>query len=115
MTRALLLRGRRRVGKSRLVDLFCERAQVPYVVHQATRGEDAHRERAPFLDEVRHSSLPDNALLTGVTTVTEWDTALRQPLTSRRHDDPASDTQSATRCGQGHGPLARSAVSSGAL
>ncbi|MGW0837696.1 ATP-binding protein [Streptomyces prunicolor] len=87
--RALLLRGRRRVGKSRLVDLFCERAQVPYVVHQATRGEDAHRERARFLTEVRHSSLPDTALLTGVTTVAEWDTALRQLAAVLPDDTPS--------------------------
>jgi len=87
--RTLLLRGRRRVGKSRLVDLFCERAQVPYVVHQATRGEDAHRERARFLTEVRQSSLPDTTLLTGVTTVAEWDTALRQLAAVLPDDAPS--------------------------
>ncbi|WP_338686516.1 DUF234 domain-containing protein [Streptomyces acidiscabies] len=87
--RALLLRGRRRVGKSRLVDLFCERAQVPYVVHQATRGESADRERTRFLDEVRHSSLPDTGLLAGVTGVAAWDTALRQLAAVLPDDAPS--------------------------
>ncbi|MEH0422768.1 ATP-binding protein [Streptomyces sp. B21-083] len=87
--RALLLRGRRRVGKSRLVDLFCERARVPYVVHQATRGEDAQRERARFLEEIRRSSLPDTTLLAGVTTVAEWDTALRQLAAVLPDDTPS--------------------------
>ncbi|MFC8567654.1 ATP-binding protein [Streptomyces sp. NPDC057245] len=87
--RALLLRGRRRVGKSRLVDLFCERAQVPHVVHQATRGEDAQRERARFLDQVRRSSLPDTAVLAGVTTVGDWDTALRQLAAVLPDDSPS--------------------------
>ncbi|GAB2875817.1 ATP-binding protein [Streptomyces mayteni] len=76
--RALLLRGRRRVGKSRLVDRFCELAGVPYVVHQATRGEDAERERLRFLTEVRESSLPNTELLAGISAVADWDAALRQ-------------------------------------
>ncbi len=87
--RALLLRGRRRVGKSRLVDVFCQRASVPCVVHQATRGEDPARERARFLDEVRHSSLPDTALLAGVTRVDDWDTALRQLAAVLPDDAPS--------------------------
>lgn len=51
---------------------------MPYITHQATRGEDTHWERARFLTAKRHFSLPDTALLTGVTTVADWDTALRQ-------------------------------------
>lgn len=87
--RALLLRGRRRVGKSRLVDVFCERAGVPSVIHQATRGEDPDRERTRFLDAVRCSSLPDVSLLAGVERVADWDAALRQ-LAAVLPDDQVS-------------------------
>ncbi|RKN03511.1 ATP-binding protein [Streptomyces radicis] len=87
--RALLLRGRRRVGKSRLVDVFCERSGVPYVVHQATRGEDQDRERARFLDEVLRSSLPDTDPLAGITGVGSWDTALRQLAAVLPDDSPS--------------------------
>ncbi|WP_049577424.1 ATP-binding protein [Streptomyces sp. SBT349] len=87
--RALLLRGRRRVGKSRLVDVFCERAGVPSVVHQATRGEEPGRERARFLAEVGRSSLPGTDLLAGVTGVTSWDTALRQLAAVLPEESPA--------------------------
>lgn len=36
--RAVIMTGRRRVGKSRLVQEFCDRSGAPYVVFQATRG-----------------------------------------------------------------------------
>lgn len=87
--RALLLRGRRRVGKSRLVDEFCARSGLPYVVHQATRGEEPDRERGRFLSAVRHSCLPDVSLLTGVGTVDSWDTALRQLAAALPDDSPS--------------------------
>ncbi len=87
--RAVLLRGRRRVGKSRLVDIFCERSGHPYVVHQATRGEDAGVERERFLTAVRHSTLPDLTLLAGVDRVATWDTALRQLAAVLPDDRPS--------------------------
>ncbi|MGF1661648.1 MAG: AAA family ATPase [Kineosporiaceae bacterium] len=34
--RALLVTGRRRVGKSRLIQEFCDQSGLPYVVFQAT-------------------------------------------------------------------------------
>src|SRR5882757_2432511 len=71
--RALLLRGRRRVGKSRLADVFCERSGAPYLIHQATRGEDPDRERARFLRTLRDSSVPGRELVGGVETVADWD------------------------------------------
>ncbi|MEV6106895.1 DUF234 domain-containing protein [Streptomyces sp. NPDC051940] len=87
--RALLLRGRRRVGKSRLVDVFCERSGVPYVTHQATRGEDPARERELLLAEVRQSSLPDVSLLAGVERTADWATALRQLAAVLPDDAPS--------------------------
>lgn len=35
---AVAVRGRRQVGKSRLVQEFCDRARVPYVFFSATRA-----------------------------------------------------------------------------
>jgi AAA+ ATPase superfamily predicted ATPase len=75
--RAILLRGRRRVGKSRLVDIFCGQADVPYAVHQATKGERPDAERARFAASVLRSDLPDRQLLEGVQ-LDSWDAALRQ-------------------------------------
>jgi hypothetical protein len=55
---AVLLRGRRRVGKSRLVQVFCERAAVPSVFFQASQGADPASERAAFAPAVLDSDLP---------------------------------------------------------
>ncbi len=87
--RALLLRGRRRVGKSRLVDEFCERSGLPYAVHQASRGEDPERERRFFLSSLTHSTLPDVSLLTGVQSVDSWNAALRQLAAVLPDDSPS--------------------------
>ncbi|WP_233450418.1 AAA family ATPase [Streptomyces acidiscabies] len=46
-------------------------------------------ERTRFLDEVRHSSLPDTGLLAGVTGVAAWDTALRQLAAVLPDDAPS--------------------------
>lgn len=35
---ALVIRGRRQVGKSRLAQEFCDRAGVPYLFYTATKG-----------------------------------------------------------------------------
>ncbi|WP_225849869.1 DUF234 domain-containing protein [Streptomyces sp. HPF1205] len=87
--RALLLRGRRRVGKSRLVDVFCERAGVPYVVYQATRGESPAQERAGFLAALRDSALPGRQLLAGVESVATWDAAFRLLAAVLPEDEPS--------------------------
>lgn len=56
--RAVVMTGRRRVGKSRLVQEFCDRSRVPYVVFQATRGRNAVAERADFTGTLAQSALP---------------------------------------------------------
>ncbi|MGH3754387.1 MAG: hypothetical protein ACRDRP_17140 [Pseudonocardiaceae bacterium] len=45
--RAVIMTGRRRVGKSRLVQEFCDRSGTPYVVFQATRGRNPVPGAAP--------------------------------------------------------------------
>jgi AAA+ ATPase superfamily predicted ATPase len=55
---AVAVRGRRQVGKSRLVQEFCDRAGVPYVFSTATKGASPVEAVASFLDELRESALP---------------------------------------------------------
>lgn len=56
--RALLVRGRRRVGKSRLAEEFIRRAKLPHVYYTAT-GQPLGKELRTFAEEVRSSNLPD--------------------------------------------------------
>jgi uncharacterized protein len=74
--RAILVMGRRRVGKSRLIQEFCDRSGLPCVVFQATRGRPAAAERADFLASVASSTLPRAALVQGLTAA-DWTHALR--------------------------------------
>ncbi|MFI6497442.1 ATP-binding protein [Nonomuraea typhae] len=55
---ALALRGRRQVGKSRLVQEFCDRARVPYLFATATKGASPVDAVASFLSDLRESELP---------------------------------------------------------
>ncbi|MET8797279.1 ATP-binding protein [Nocardia sp. NPDC004568] len=54
---AVAIRGRRQVGKSRLVQEFCDRARLPYVYFMATKGAAPTESLAAFLLELRESSL----------------------------------------------------------
>jgi AAA+ ATPase superfamily predicted ATPase len=73
--KALLIRGRRRVGKSRLVEEFVSRVDVPHVYFAAS-GRPVADELALFAQEVAASTLPAAALFDGVT-LSGWDAALR--------------------------------------
>lgn len=73
--RCLLLRGRRRVGKSRLVEQFIEDAGVPSVFYSASGGP-VDRELDQFTDEVLASDLPGRDRFTDVSP-RSWDAALR--------------------------------------
>ncbi|GGK38583.1 AAA family ATPase [Nocardia camponoti] len=57
---ALAIRGRRQVGKSRLVQEFCDRADVPYVYFTANKGASPVESIAMFLADLRDSSLARN-------------------------------------------------------
>lgn len=72
---ALLIRGRRRVGKSRLVEEFLERADVPHLFFAAS-GRPVRDELRLFALEAAASSLPEAAVFTGVE-LDSWDAALR--------------------------------------
>lgn len=55
---AVAIRGRRQVGKSRLVQEFCDRAAAPYLFSTATKGASPVEAVADFLSDLRESSLP---------------------------------------------------------
>jgi uncharacterized protein len=85
--RCLLLRGRRRVGKSRLIEEFVERSAVPSLFFAAS-GVPTEQELARFGVEVRSSDLPGRDVYGDVTSQT-WDAALRLLVTALPDDRPS--------------------------
>ncbi|WP_327047622.1 AAA family ATPase [Microbispora sp. NBC_01189] len=86
--RAVIMMGRRRVGKSRLVQEFCDRSGVPYVVFQATRGRNPVTERADFVGMLGQSALPGAELVAGVQ-AGDWNQALRTLALAVPDDRPS--------------------------
>lgn len=69
-----LVRGRRQVGKSRLVEEFIDRSGAPSVFFTATKGRSAALELNEFTRLMRHPSIDvDHALAD--TTFGSWDAA----------------------------------------
>ena len=85
--RAVIVTGRRRVGKSRLVQEFCERAGHPYFVFQATRGRNPTSERADFTAALTQSDLPGTDAIAGLQS-TDWNQALRTLALALPQDTP---------------------------
>ncbi|MFJ9391518.1 ATP-binding protein [Nocardioides sp. NPDC101246] len=77
---AVLIRGRRRVGKSRLAAEFVARHQVPYVHFQAARGASLAQELASFYEAIAASNLPLADLARGMSSQS-LSTALQQLAT----------------------------------
>jgi AAA+ ATPase superfamily predicted ATPase len=73
--RALLLRGRRRVGKSRLVERFVEQAGVPALYFTASARPTVDAELRLFVQAAAASDLPGAALFADQSPRT-WDAAL---------------------------------------
>jgi AAA+ ATPase superfamily predicted ATPase len=69
----MFVRGRRRVGKSRLLEVFIERAEVPHLFF--TASQQGGRELRLFAEEAVTSSLSNVQAFAGVTPDT-WDGAL---------------------------------------
>ncbi|MBB5870670.1 AAA+ ATPase superfamily predicted ATPase [Allocatelliglobosispora scoriae] len=87
--RALLMRGRRRVGKSRLLEVFCERADVPWAFYTATSGEDPQHHRDELFRAVSaESTLPNRAWVADGTAST-WDAAFRELAAMLPTDTPS--------------------------
>ncbi|MGW3563282.1 ATP-binding protein [Streptomyces sp. NPDC000941] len=85
---AVIMTGRRRVGKSRLVQEFCDRSGVPYVVFQATRGRNAVAERADFSAALAQSALPGAELVAGLHAA-DWNQSLRSLAVAVPDDAPS--------------------------
>jgi hypothetical protein len=73
--RAVLVRGRRRVGKSRLVEEFLLRTGLPHVFFTAVGGSK-REDLAGFTAEVAESGLPDAARVGDFAMPQTWDAAL---------------------------------------
>lgn len=54
---AFAIRGRRQVGKSRLVQEFCDRASLPYVYSTATKGASPVESVSEFLSDLAQSTV----------------------------------------------------------
>src|SRR5262245_39169388 len=86
--RAVIMTGRRRVGKSRLAQEFCDRTGAPYVVFQATRGRNAQAERADFTSALAQSPLAGAELVSGLQ-AGDWNQALRALALAVPDDAPS--------------------------
>jgi uncharacterized protein len=74
---ALIIRGRRQVGKSRLAQEFCDSAGVPYLFYTATKGASPVEAVAAFLAELGDSGLPRDRGLVPAEPVRSWPDAFR--------------------------------------
>jgi uncharacterized protein len=63
---AVAIRGRRQVGKSRLVEEFCQASGLPYAFYQADQNGSAAQSMTDLVDTVRHSDIPGAADLPAV-------------------------------------------------
>ncbi len=86
--RAVIMTGRRRVGKSRLAQEFCDRSGAPYTVFQATRGRNPVAERADFTAGLGQSGLPDAELVAGLQPG-DWNQTLRALAAALPDDTPS--------------------------
>ena len=86
--RAVLLRGRRRLGKSLLAEVLVQRAGVPHVFSTATGGAGAAVQRDELLAAVAGSDLPDHDLAVDAR-AESWRAALRQLTAALPSDQPS--------------------------
>lgn len=85
--RFVWMRGRRRVGKSRLVQELCDRSAVRYCFYQAPRRPRADA-LAEFVDVARQSTLASADAFEGAT-YSSWPAALRAAARGVTASDPA--------------------------
>lgn len=84
--RCVLVRGRRRVGKSRLMEVFLGQHAVPSLFFTASRQDGA--ELRLFAQEAAVSTLPGASLFEGVA-LDDWDAALRLLAAALPDDQPS--------------------------
>ena len=83
--RFVLVRGRRQVGKSRLIEEFIDRSGAPSVFFTATKGREPSAELNEFTELIRHPSIDEDHAL-AETTFGSWDAALS--ALARTVDEP---------------------------
>ena len=81
------LRGRRRVGKSRLVEEFARQAGVPYVFYTAVQGT-SESELARFAEAIAESDAPSAAAVRAGAVPTTWEGALELAAQGATRDRP---------------------------
>src|SRR5262249_9975413 len=86
--RALLIRGRRRVGKSRLAEEFVERTAAPYLFFTASAQRTVAEDLALFTEAVTQSNLPGAAVFDDQMPGS-WDAALRLLASALPEDRPS--------------------------
>jgi hypothetical protein len=74
---AVAVRGRRQVGKSRLVQEFCDAAGVPYFFFTATKGASAVESVSWFVGELKDSAVPADRELVPAAGTGSWPDAFR--------------------------------------
>ncbi|GAT70094.1 ATPase [Planomonospora sphaerica] len=74
---AVALRGRRQVGKSRLIQEFCDRAEVPYVFFTAIKGASPVESVREFCTDLKDSALPADPELVPTLENGSWPDAFR--------------------------------------
>jgi len=85
---ALAIRGRRQVGKSRLVQEFCDRSGTPYFFYTATKGASPVEAVAAFTAELRDSGVARDSDLIPAASGAGWPDAFRA-LAAVLPDTPA--------------------------
>lgn len=86
--RFVSMRGRRQVGKSRLVEEFIRREGIPHVFFTASR-QSSGRELALFAEGVAGSELPAAGVVRGGLTFETWDAALALISSTADRTSPA--------------------------
>jgi uncharacterized protein len=74
---AVAIRGRRQVGKSRLVQEFCDRAGVPYLFFTAIKGASQVESVSGFIADLKDSALPADRELVPEHGGASWPDAFR--------------------------------------
>lgn len=85
---AVTIRGRRQVGKSRLVQEFCDRSSRPYFYYTAVKGASPVDSVAGFARDLAESRLPKDSRTVPELTGGSWSDAFRV-LAASLPDEPA--------------------------
>lgn len=86
--KAVLIRGRRRVGKSRLVEEFIDRAGVPSLFYTASAQSNTATDLRLFVEAGAASTLPQAGVFAGQSPL-DWDAALQLLATALPTDSPS--------------------------